>query len=46
MGRQGNHLGLLVTVHVDAVVFFHALHELLHKNPEEEYEQRLKWNAR
>jgi hypothetical protein len=34
MGRQGNHLGLLVTVHVHAVVLFHALHELFHENPE------------
>jgi len=28
------HLGLLVTVHVDAVVLFHAMHELFHENPE------------
>ena len=27
------HLGLLVAVHVDAVVFFHAQHKLLNETP-------------
>jgi hypothetical protein len=38
-GCKGIHLGLLVAVQVDAIVLFHALHELFHENPVSNYKQ-------